>query len=1156
MGDSENIGGLGIDLGLDFSGLQADLDAAVALVSGFAPRFAEAFNAALSSMDTAPITAAMEKLGSAATSASQPVVDLAGSINDLGGGAVDISGTLDSLAQAMDSARGAAENYAGSAEAVMQAQQDADETLATAQQALADIQGLYDTGAASANDLARAADAVASAFDKANPSIQESGEHAHEASGGFGELGTELLKLGGIALTIEGLRRLGEEAMSASDNVTHAAIALTAITGNGEAAAETLERLEALGMADALSMPGLRDAATAMTNMLPAGTDVVEALSHIADGAAVMGTSIDAAARKFDTITESGNVSARALGTLGIRLDDISTAMTNLGVPAEVMAEGVQAAFKSLDQEDRVNVLIDALSRLDGVATNVAQNTFGGVWQTLANQWESDMQKMGDSMKPMVQDLLPGLVSGMHTLEAAAILVTAAVKVSVDGTVGLVATAVEAIVGLNKALRDGATLNFSGAALDIANAMENVKAIAKSTADSISTDLGSAGKTISGIFSTDVPKALSDSSGSAHTLTTDFHTLGGVAEELVPLAQATHDFRDNIAAAGDAAQVAAVGVDAMASKITLLQTQAEHANANLITANQTLADTKLQADAGAASVADVERAEQNVAKAATLAQTAQEAYNKALLDTPKITFITPDVLAELQALPPALQAIVTGVQNMPAPISATNQAMIDFGTQAGKVKTAVADLSTPVDTLITDFGLLAAAAQDSGDWGPVNDALEKFDKRVTDLAKTDLPGAVDEMGLFIAGMISAGDPIELIAGQMEKYEGFIQKLAKTDMPDAIAAQGDYINKLGEMGAPLHEVYSAIESWDKMQIQLAEDSGTSASTYIINLARIKQANQDAHDSFQNLLGNVFVDIQKSWNDAFTSLGSHLTDAITGAKSWHDALQGFLQDIEKEIVNNLIGTVLKGLESSLDSVIGKLVGGITGGFGTAAGAAGTFAGSLGQCTTTIGSLTGSAGGAATSLGGSAAGLGGSAASAASSLVGMVGAIGSVVGAIAGIVGDVEQAHANNLLGEIEVSTRGTLAEMGNLRADLWSQFNGEFQRLGDIWSTLQSMGANAGVGEGEKNIYDALSSMGQTLVELDQYASDILDTLKKGIGTTGSGSATSDLSGQSLEALHNILAGINGIWADENLVVLGIQNLVEDRVDGRTVEKHRI
>jgi TP901 family phage tail tape measure protein len=58
------------------------------------------------------------------------------------------------------------------------------------------------------------------------------------------------------------------------------------------------------------------------------------------------------------------------------------------------------------DQATQVDVFNAALSSLGGTAQQVAEQTFGGQWQQLANAWEQIMVQVGQAILPVVSDLV------------------------------------------------------------------------------------------------------------------------------------------------------------------------------------------------------------------------------------------------------------------------------------------------------------------------------------------------------------------------------------------------------------------------------------------------------------------------------------------------------------------------------------------------------------------------------------------------------------------------------------------------------------------------------------------------------------------------------------------------------------------------------
>jgi hypothetical protein len=306
-----------------------------------------------------------------------------------------------------------------------------------AQKAGADIADALVSGASSAGNigdvLSEQLEQIGPAADDAGSSLEgfagdatDAGEAAEGSASKLGELAEQMTAVGEALIITEGLKELGEEALGAADSITHASIALTTITGSADTAKETIEGLEQLGMSDGLAMPSLLSAATRMQQILGPATDVTEELKMVADGAAAMGTDIETAAQKFDQIASAGTASARTLTSLGISLQGLADAFNTVEGGAVQTSDSVAAAFKTLDQSERIDVLNQALSTLGGTAEQVANQTFGGQWQQLANGWESVMVQAGQAILPVVSaivsltktEIIPFLQSAIASFNA------------------------------------------------------------------------------------------------------------------------------------------------------------------------------------------------------------------------------------------------------------------------------------------------------------------------------------------------------------------------------------------------------------------------------------------------------------------------------------------------------------------------------------------------------------------------------------------------------------------------------------------------------------------------------------------------------------------------------------------------------------------
>jgi hypothetical protein len=320
-----------------------------------------------------------------------------------------------------------------------------------------------------ADDAATAIGGMGNAAGGAAAPIAEMGSTSEESASKLSGMVAQLTAVGSALAVTDGLREFGLAALEASDNITLASIALTTLTGSADAAEGTIQGLETLGMQDGLAMPPLLTAAQRMTALLPAGTNVVSVLGEVADGAAVMGTNIDQAATMFDRLISQGTASARTLTSLGISLNSLSDALNVVAGGSVSTATDVAAMFKGLDDQGRIAVLEQALSKLGGTAQQVAEQTFGGQWQQLANAWEQVMVQVGQALTPVISELveftktdivpvIQGLVSGFNSLSepmkevgvGAAVLVAALVPIT--GIVAAGAIAFNSITEAAKAL--------------------------------------------------------------------------------------------------------------------------------------------------------------------------------------------------------------------------------------------------------------------------------------------------------------------------------------------------------------------------------------------------------------------------------------------------------------------------------------------------------------------------------------------------------------------------------------------------------------------------------------------------------------------------------------------------------------------------------
>ena len=377
--------------------------------------------------------------------------------NDL---VITVGGDLSAFEAALDTIPGLAQSAFGDVQSAIQAidlsplSQSAD-TVATSLSGLSDAAaatatGLADTGAAldaagtSLETVASSTTDAVTATQALTPALNDETAAANEASGGFAEMAEKLVALGEALAVTEGLKELGEEALTAYGNVQQASISIAALTGDSDAAAEAIENLESLATSDALSFPSLLAADQKMTALGFSAAQTSQILQDAANAAAASGAGFDQAANAIDRMALSGAAGGRQLAALGISAQQLATIMNT-------SAAGVTAAFKALDQSDRLAVLDQALQKFSGDAALAAQS-INGAWQNLKTQWDFVLESLGSALAPVVQQIAQ-LLSGVVIPAIKAVIDSLnALPGPLKDTVVIFGVAVAAIAPLSVAL--------------------------------------------------------------------------------------------------------------------------------------------------------------------------------------------------------------------------------------------------------------------------------------------------------------------------------------------------------------------------------------------------------------------------------------------------------------------------------------------------------------------------------------------------------------------------------------------------------------------------------------------------------------------------------------------------------------------------------
>lgn len=197
----------------------------------------------------------------------------------------------------------------------------------------------------------------------------------------------------GLAFT-EALKSFGEEALKTFGQIEKVNISLTALTGDAEGAAASIEHLKDVALSNALSFPALVEASQRMTAFGFETEKIPQLLQAAADAAAATNKDFSETADKIDRIVLSGNTSAKALSGLGLSLKDLGDVMG-------VSAGEVTALFKTLDQGLRMDIVTAALQKYESVAAETAKG-IAGQWQALQTQVEFVFEAIGKALAPVV----------------------------------------------------------------------------------------------------------------------------------------------------------------------------------------------------------------------------------------------------------------------------------------------------------------------------------------------------------------------------------------------------------------------------------------------------------------------------------------------------------------------------------------------------------------------------------------------------------------------------------------------------------------------------------------------------------------------------------------------------------------------------------
>ncbi len=1158
MADSnaENIGAVSVSVQADYSGLQQDFDAAVALAVANGASLREAINSALQLPDTTPLEDAMKALGEASNAAATQfgtMGDAATSAgNAAGGAAPGVKELGDETQHAGEHAHEAESAFGEMAEKLVQFGE-----------ALAVTEMLKEFG----EEALHAYDSMQKATNSLT-ALTGSAEAAHEVIEGIEKIAaTQPFSFPELAGAAQKMAAFGIEAEKIPDLLT-AAGNVSRATGNSfDGIASALERVEITGAVTGrqLVQLGLNwdDLAKA------AGKSVEDTKAALAKGGQEASADLDvllkAAQQKFGEFSKV----PLSIGESWIVLQNqIHTVFSDIG---EALAPVIQqiVGFFQHDLIPAIKSVTEWFKELPAPVKDAA--VVLGLMAAAVPAIAVAVGGFGLAISG-ISAALPALTGLLGGLDAALVPLGFAFS-EVLIPLGLLAAAVAAV-------------HFSGLDAEAAEFAANLAGDFAGIGDLLS-PLGDAIKSVGGVF--------------ADIWGTEFHLVSEGAKGILSDLGVSWDALKE--ATGSAATLSKKAFDGITDSLKLAHPELQKMEDGLGRVKQVLGDTTPKQEAffagvqaGAPQVADLAKA------LAALSNGLDFLGGRYQVMTDAMTKGNPVMIANathMREMADAAVAAAEAAKKHAAELGglgtvieevADKFKLFKFGdlsddaavfvARIGQIASAhakmISDIAASGQTVHQFFANMLADAQFSmngfeslvppivtqldlvnGGIGKIGKALQEalipahapLDQLHWDFQQIGLDA--EGVNQKIAAQLTAyhnldtdvGVSLQNVHEAWDKVSGTVNKLAKTDIPAATQALEDHVAQLIKAGATAGEVNEAEVAALKSEIALAHQRGEDASNQIIQLENLRQKIQDQLDT-TDLLGKAWDGVVKTWNDGFASLGKTLADNIVAGNDWAKTWHSFMQGIEKEIMEELIGTAFKALRGEVDSLIGSLVGGLKGALGAVGGGISSLSDAALGTTSQLSNLSGalnplsgivnSTGSAVEGMGSAATSAGSTVASSASSFMSTFSGISAGVSAVTGVIGLFQNAamHATEKL--VEFNTRVS-AIVESKELPLSNQIAVEQE------GTLQDISTHtASLTDGLTQIINLLSIIGQGITGTTVAAQSVGQVSIGGGSINLGGDALGQLKYQTAD-LDTLKVNTMGIWQDSNLVVEGIRNL---------------
>lgn len=858
--------------------------------------------------------------------------------------------------------------------------------------------GAIDVAEANMQRLAAAEGAVATGATEAAGGVAPLANNISQlvpaSDGATQSLGSMLAQMAGGILTLAGLKSAVEEMITSFGGLQRATEALGAITHNIDGASASIDRI--VRLSDELAVP--QQQFLVLTQRLLAFqvqmADVPRTLEAVTQAARTMNTDVQTVGQRFDQIINSGMIMRGVLTNVGLTFDDLAKTMHMVGASNDE----VKASFKGIqDEATKASILTEAIFQKTGDLAVKAANDTIGAWQQIGNKITEVFQDVGkqlDGFKGSV-GVISVAIGTIGTLFLGLVVIVKGVS---DVVIGLGGIILAFLTGVAKAAIDLQNFNFVGVKTDIDEAVAGVKNAFQG-------------------MTTDMARDFNDTKAAMDKLWVDGMGTARdqIAKTIPHIALVTKAHKDLTASLIETADVLLTRVPASYEAYVKSLSEGGATAASLLGAVDTEIDkfiAKMNEMGGATPKMLLEFGKLKQAQELLEDFASTDAWNKLAVQIANIAAKYPQQVAELTgATKSFVQSMIDTANALPA--------VLNKGDTAAMIESELKDLKA------LDDAWLQLTLHPPQVTKVVNEALLAM-QLFTDRGNSDML-AVNKNWMDAATNVTTYmGKVAVVTKAMDAL-GVSTSKALQEQVDAWAKAAQFAQ---EQGAALNIILGFQAKSIEAQIKLNAlygASGDETLAWTMKLQGVKVQQQAIYDQTMGL-SNLYTGMVSAFGKAWDEVGKGLADAIVSGQNFGQVFGNVMDTLKKQLAELVVGylqTQLKDaiLENTdLLKNFNTIFTSIFGGDGFVSKGIGELDKNIATMGDTLTSSAKTASDSITATTKSATdGIQSVSKSMMDNILPAIQAIAAVIGAIAGIIGDIEMAHMEKTLGQIETNTR---------------------------------------------------------------------------------------------------------------------------------------